>query len=79
LVRQLRGAAEEAAAKVEAPAVHLTPEQSEEEFDRRARRLVNMSGEEFIRRWEAGEFRDQLDDPEHPEILELAMLLSVGR
>jgi hypothetical protein len=65
--------------RVEAPAVHLTPEQSLEEFDRRARRLMNISGEEFVRRWEAGEFRDRLDHPEHPEILELVMLLPLVR
>ncbi len=65
--------------KVKAPGVHLTPEQSAEEFDRRARRLMNMSGEEFVRRWEAGEFRDKLDHPEHPEILDLVMLLPLAR
>jgi hypothetical protein len=37
---------------------------------------MGMSGEEFLRRYDAGEFDDIFDDPDHPEILHLAMLRS---
>lgn len=48
-------------------------------FDRQARELVGMSGDEFIRRWEAGEFRDVADSPGNPHILRLASLMPFGR
>jgi hypothetical protein len=38
-----------------------------------------MSGEEFLRRWDAGDFVDRVDDPDHPEIMRLAMLIPFGR
>jgi hypothetical protein len=44
--------------------------------DRVARRELRMSGEEFLRRWEAGEFGDP---DERPEVLRVAMLLPSGR
>lgn len=33
-------------------------------FDRQARRLLGISGVEFLRRWDAGEFRHEEDSPE---------------
>ena len=44
--------------------------------DRAARRSLNMSGEEFIRRWDAGEFGDP---DENPEIMRIGMILPSGR
>jgi hypothetical protein len=44
--------------------------------DRVARRELQMSGEEFIRRLDAGEFGD-LD--EQPAVMRVAMLLPSGR
>lgn len=44
--------------------------------DRAARRSLKMSGEEFIRRWEAGEFGDPDTDP---EVMRIVMLLPSGR
>ncbi len=41
----------------------LSPEESAAEFDRQARRRLGMSGEEFLRRWDAGEFPD-IEDPD---------------
>lgn len=49
----------------------MTLEEGKEMFDRVARRLLNMSGDEFIRAWEAGEFDDQ---PETPEVIRLVLL-----
>jgi hypothetical protein len=34
-----------------------------------------MSGAEFIRRWDAGE----ISEPDRPEIVQVAMLLPLGR
>jgi hypothetical protein len=50
----------------------LTLEEGRELFDKQARRYLNMSGEEFINKWEAGEFDD---DPDRPEVMEVVMLL----
>ncbi len=50
----------------------LSNEEGRELFDRQARRYLNMSGDEFIRRWEAGEFND---GPENPAVVRLVMLL----
>jgi hypothetical protein len=38
-----------------------TVEQGRELFDREARSLLDVSGEEFLRRWDAGEY-DQVTD-----------------
>jgi hypothetical protein len=40
---------------------------------------MNMSGEEFLRRYDAGEFDDILDDSDHPDLMYLAMLIPFGR
>lgn len=44
-------------------------------FDREVRRLMDgMSGEEFMERWEAGEFAEIADKPGHLHIMRLALL-----
>ncbi len=48
-------------------------------FDRSARALLGISGDEFVRRWNAGEYDDVADDPAHWDVLYLAMLGAVGR
>jgi len=40
-------------------------------LDKEARRLLNVSGEEFVRRWKAGHYRDDSD----PHVTQVAMLL----
>jgi hypothetical protein len=37
------------------PITILTPEEAREQFDARARELMGISGEEFLRRLDAGE------------------------
>jgi len=44
-------------------------------FDEQARKYLNMSGEEFLRAWDAGEFKD----PDRPEVLRVAMLIPFVR
>lgn len=57
----------------------LSAEESQALFDERARQLLGISGAEFLRRWDAGEYDAIADDPEHPEIMRLAMLIPFGR
>jgi len=54
----------------------LSREEGEEIFDEAARRYLKMSGEEFLRKWEAKEFGD---DPDQPGVMDVAMLLSLVR
>lgn len=53
----------------------LTPEQGRELFDRQARRRLGMSGEEFIRAWDAGEFGERDDS----DLMGLVMMLPFAR
>ena len=56
----------------------LSYEESWEIFDAEARRYLNMTGEEFLRKWDAGEI--DLDDPEtHSAVVGLWMLLPAIR
>lgn len=48
-------------------------------FDQEARRIVGMSGDEFLERWDAGEFRDWEDTPEGRELEYLILLIPFGR
>jgi len=57
----------------------LDDEESRQYFDRQARRLMNMSGEEFLRRYDAGEFEAELDGPRHRQLAKLVMLLPFVR
>ena len=52
----------------------LDPEEWWRFFDSQAQALLSMGGAEFLRRWEAGEWDGIADDPEHRDILYLAML-----
>jgi hypothetical protein len=45
-------------------------------FDKSARDLLGMSGEEFLRRLDAGEWEEVIDDGEHSDHLFLAMMRS---
>ena len=55
----------------------MTTAEEHDLFDREARRLMGMSGEEFSRRWAAGEFDP--DGPDHTKLMRLAMLIRLGR
>ena len=48
-------------------------------FERQAQRLLNMSGEQFLRKWEAGEFRELPDTPEARRVMRVAYLIPFGR
>jgi hypothetical protein len=50
--------------------IELTDEEWNALFDRRARKMAGMSGEEFLRRWNAGEIEDW-----DPELTHLVMMI----
>lgn len=56
----------------------LSDEEAHAAFDEAARRLVGMSGDEFIRRWDAGEFAEIADKPGNRHIMRLAGLIPFG-
>jgi hypothetical protein len=53
----------------------LTDDEWMEMFDKAACYYLDMSAEEFMRKWDAGEFDSIIDDPEHhSKLMQLAML-----
>jgi hypothetical protein len=54
-------------------------DEAREMFDREARRLMGMSGEEFLRRYDAGEYNRPLEDPEEENIMMMLMILNFAR
>ena len=59
--------------------LYVSTEETRRMFDEAARRMAGVSGEEFIRRYDAGEFTNTPDDEEHRDTIELAMLVNIGR
>jgi hypothetical protein len=61
--------------------IELSTDEAMAMFDRQARRLVGMPGEDFLRRWDAGEFHPVPDEtPEDRRLARLVMSLPfVGR
>ncbi len=57
----------------------LDPELGIAMFDQEARRIVGISGDEFLARWDAGEFRDWEDTPEGRKVAYLILLIPFGR
>lgn len=57
----------------------LSPEEGRAFFDEQCRAVLGMSGEEFIRRWDSGEYADLDDVPENWGIFEMSLLLAFGR
>jgi hypothetical protein len=62
------------------PGVHVvTPEEGLAIFDRDARQALGISGEEFLRRWDAGEYQPVPDTVEGRAIGQLAALIPFVR
>jgi hypothetical protein len=57
----------------------LDDDEAREVFDREARRLMGMSGDEFLRRYDAGEYNRPLEDPEEENIMMMLMILNFAR
>jgi hypothetical protein len=54
-------------------------EEARRMFDEIARNTVDMSGDAFLQKLDAGEFADMPDDWEHMPFIELAMMSGFGR
>lgn len=48
-------------------------------FDRQARRLLGISGEQFLRNWDTGEYRQMGDSPDANKVVHLAILIPFAR
>jgi hypothetical protein len=59
--------------------IWLEDEEARAYFDATARELVGMSGEEFLRRLDSGEWDEVIDDGEHRDHLYVASLRSLAR
>ena len=57
----------------------LDDDEARQQFDRQARRLLGLSGEEFLRRYDAGEYDTDLDDRQSRAVMKLAMLTDLVR
>jgi hypothetical protein len=42
--------------------IELSEDETRALFEERARTLLGMSGEEFLERWRAGEFKDEVEN-----------------
>ena len=59
------------------PEVHeLSAEEGRELFDKTARRLLGLSGDEFLARWDSGDYRDER---ENMAVTKVAMLIPFAR
>ena len=54
----------------------LSKDQARRMFDRQAQHYLKMSGTEFIKKWDAGQFNGKADTP---AVIRVAMLLPFGR
>jgi hypothetical protein len=60
-------------------ATTLSAEEGRDLFEHEARRLLGISGDEFLRRWDAGDYRDLPDTPDAWKAMRLAFLIPFGR
>lgn len=71
---------EEQARTTEDQIREISEQEARELFDRNARHYLGISGEEFLRRWDAGFYDDPDDRSKHgPEVMEVAMLIPLIR
>jgi hypothetical protein len=57
----------------------LDDEESRELFDREAQRLLGISGDEFLRRYDAGEYNGPLEDRQIDKVRAMIMMLDFVR
>jgi hypothetical protein len=57
----------------------MPPEAARAFFEREVQRLVGIDADEFIRRYDAGDYADIEDIPENWNIFEAAFLIGFGR
>ena len=57
----------------------LPPQEARDLFDRKAQALLGISGREFLRRWDADEYRDLPETPKTRNVMRLVALIPFGR
>ncbi len=57
----------------------LDDDEGRDFFDAQARELMGMSGEERLRRYDAGEYKDIKDDGEDGDLIMLIMMIPFAR
>lgn len=57
----------------------MPPEQGRAFFDREARRVTGLSGDDFLRRYDAGEIVEDDETSLGREVMYVIMLISFGR
>ena len=57
----------------------LDDDEAREQFDREARRLLGISGDEFLRRYDAGEYNGPLEGRETNDVMMMLMMLDFVR
>ncbi len=57
----------------------LLPEEGRAFFGEASRNLLGISGDEFLRRWDAGDYRDLPDAPESSDVAYMAMMMPFAR
>jgi hypothetical protein len=58
---------------------YLSPEEDRAYFEEAIPRLLGISADEFLRRYDAGEYADIPDTPEYWNVLRAAFLIPFGR
>jgi PAS domain-containing protein len=57
----------------------LDDDEARQQFDRQAQRLLGISGEELLRRYDAGDLEALQDDRQQRAVMKLAMLADLVR
>ncbi len=57
----------------------LSREEGRKYFEREVRKRLGIGADEYLRRLDAGEYRDVPDDPEHWPIIELSLMTAFAR
>ena len=58
---------------------HIDDDEAFAIFDYQSQKLMGMHAEEFLRRWDAGDFHDQFDTPGHEKLTLLVMMMTLVR
>jgi hypothetical protein len=57
----------------------LDDDEAREHFDRQARRLLGISGDEFLRRYDAGEYNGPLEGRMASDVMMMVMMMDFVR
>lgn len=57
----------------------LTPEEGRRQFDAAARTWLGISGDEFLRRYDAGEYADLVESEDNRRVIDLYLMIPLAR